>query len=673
MNFKNLDCSWIWRDMSDEPNQYVSFKQMISLNDNNARLYISCDTNYVARLNGKVVGFGQYLAYPENKYYDILELANAAIVGENTLTIDIYYQGVSTSCYAKGQPGLIYAVSCGDEFIPNHNVMCRKTPGFKEGTTPMITRQLGPTFLYDASEISQFWSEVTILDFSAELPVSLRKRPVKKLVTDEYTPFNICGNGIFTINTQSDEPAERIYSALCAPKSLNEITKDNRTVIDRDNTYVIIDLGGETAGYFNMDMQAPEGVRIDVGFGEHLIDGRVRTVIDSRKFAFTYYTKSGENKYTNYFRRIGGKYLQLHFTNVREPIVVNYVGLMKAIYPVKLAPMPNLTDTLDKKIYETGVNTLLCCMHEHYEDTPWREQSLYAMDSRNQTLFGYSAFEDNSTFIKASIELLGSSLRDDGFIDLTSPSSGRSAIPCFTAAWLIWLCEYIDRTNDKSFLIVHENKIRKIIDGIEKRTENNIILLPVGERIWNFYDWASGIDTVKDVKTDVLINLYFCYAAKKLMSIEKHMRDRELILRIRKLYKNLKKAINKEFYNSDEGIYYTFPDNKDHVCKLAQALSVCCGASPNKRKSRKILTENTNMVDFTLYTKEFEYEALAQNIKKYGNYILSDIRKIWGNMIYEGADTFYETTKGAADFDNAGSLCHGWSAAPVYWYRILFG
>ena len=31
-------------------------------------------------------------------------------------------------------------------------------------------------------------------------------------------------------------------------------------------------------------------------------------------------------------------------------------------------------------------------MHEHYEDTPWREQAFYVADSRNQALCGYYAF-----------------------------------------------------------------------------------------------------------------------------------------------------------------------------------------------------------------------------------------------------------------------------------------
>ncbi|MFQ7077041.1 MAG: hypothetical protein ACLRSW_03420 [Christensenellaceae bacterium] len=35
-------------------------------------------------------------------------------------------------------------------------------------------------------------------------------------------------------------------------------------------------------------------------------------------------------------------------------------------------------------------------------------------------------------------------------------------------------------------------------------------------------------------------------------------------------------------------------------------------------------------------------------------------------MLKRGATTFWETIKGEADFEGAGSLCHGWSAVPVY-------
>lgn len=37
-------------------------------------------------------------------------------------------------------------------------------------------------------------------------------------------------------------------------------------------------------------------------------------------------------------------------------------------------------------------------------------------------------------------------------------------------------------------------------------------------------------------------------------------------------------------------------------------------------------------------------------------------------MLYSGATSFWETELGQADFDYAGSLCHGWSAIPAYFF-----
>lgn len=40
-------------------------------------------------------------------------------------------------------------------------------------------------------------------------------------------------------------------------------------------------------------------------------------------------------------------------------------------------------------------------------------------------------------------------------------------------------------------------------------------------------------------------------------------------------------------------------------------------------------------------------------------------------MLDDGATTFWETELGADDFGGAGSLCHGWSAIPIYYLSVL--
>jgi hypothetical protein len=70
--------------------------------------------------------------------------------------------------------------------------------------------------------------------------------------------------------------------------------------------------------------------------------------------------------------------------------------------------------------------------------------------------------------------------------------------------------------------------------------------------------------------------------------------------------------------------------------------------------------------------KVMEYEALLNtNTEKYRDYVLCELRKNYKMMLDAGADTFWETIEGADAFGKAGSLCHGWSAVPIYIFHRL--
>ena len=51
--------------------------------------------------------------------------------------------------------------------------------------------------------------------------------------------------------------------------------------------------------------------------------------------------------------------------------------------------------------------------------------------------------------------------------------------------------------------------------------------------------------------------------------------------------------------------------------------------------------------------------------------MLSEIRQNYKKMLDAGSDTVWETLDGASAFNLAGSLCHGWSAVPVYIFHRL--
>jgi hypothetical protein len=81
---------------------------------------------------------------------------------------------------------------------------------------------------------------------------------------------------------------------------------------------------------------------------------------------------------------------------------------------------------------------------------------------------------------------------------------------------------------------------------------------------------------------------------------------------------------------------------------------------------------NGELVECSLSMKVLEYDALLNtDAEIYREYVLKEIRTNYKRMLDADSDTVWETIKGASDFRNAGSLCHGWSAIPIYIYHKL--
>ena len=129
------------------------------------------------------------------------------------------------------------------------------------------------------------------------------------------------------------------------------------------------------------------------------------------------------------------------------------------------------------------------------------------------------------------------------------------------------------------------------------------------------------------------------------------------------LLEESKKCTHAAFYNADEGLC-SMTVGGDEYTVLGNALAILAGLELDKEYvCEKIV--NGELSDCSLSMKIFKYDALlATDKEKYQEWVLNEIRREYGKMIERG-DTVWETIDGASAFDNAGSLCHGWSAVPI--------
>ena len=88
----------VWLDdHGARENQYAQFLQSFSAAGTAAKLLISCDSRARVCLNGKLCGLVLYDGTEDTGWYDVFDLSDLLIDGENQLSMEVWYQGVPTN------------------------------------------------------------------------------------------------------------------------------------------------------------------------------------------------------------------------------------------------------------------------------------------------------------------------------------------------------------------------------------------------------------------------------------------------------------------------------------------------------------------------------------------------------------------------------------------------
>lgn len=245
-------------------------------------------------------------------------------------------------------------------------------------------------------------------------------------------------------------------------------------------------------------------------------------------------------------------------------------------------------------------------MHEHYEDCPWREQALYTMDSRNQMLCGYYAFEDGTKeYARRNLILIAKGLRKDGLLILCFPTGIDIPIPFFSLVYLIQVYEYIFYTKDESILREVGEVVKTIFRTFMERVEENGLIPTFPYPYWNFYEWAEDSNNEwqitrtkadKEVKSyDLILNCMYVYAAGY---YEKLFNEKVNV-------EKTKKAIKETFYN---GKTYNLSDIAERTSQLGNSLAILIGLG-NEELAEMIINDK-GMITATLSMRAFVYDAL---------------------------------------------------------------
>ena len=391
----------IWYDKENEVNSYAECVSRFCYDDGECYADISADGEFELYINGKFAANGQYPDYPFYKVYERVDISEFCVKGENVIAVRAYHDGLkNSSVWYPKTAGVAFRVFSGETVLSesDENTLVRKSLVYKSGDMEVITNQLGYSYKADLTKEDDWKTRIGCDGFvNAEVKdadYTFNPRPIKRCSLSSPLESKAVMQGYF-VEAGGDLPSLKAQNALLGFVRFSDMTgKDKIKFADKpvgfacekgDGIYAVYDLGRETTGYLNFDITVEEDADMIVAYGEHLSDGRVRAEVGLRNFAFSVKLKKGKNVFSNYIRRLGLRYLQVYI--YAHKATIDKLTVREYFYPVEELPK-KFNDKLVEKIYETGVRTLRLCMHEHYEDCPWREQALYAMDSRNQMLFG---------------------------------------------------------------------------------------------------------------------------------------------------------------------------------------------------------------------------------------------------------------------------------------------
>ena len=651
---------WIWENAEPRYDEYADFRQEFTLSEPGrpVSIRLSSDSNHAVYVNGELAAFGQYADLPHCKVADTHDLTAFCRPGVNTLLITVWYHGAPSSIYRTGQAGLFFELTVDGELaaVSGTHTPCRKNPCYVPYRKKYITKELGFSCFYRASGAELPWHPAVATGYEPEL----HPRPILPLTLEPLRPGAVIGgNG---------------------------------------KTSFLLDLGREEAGFFEFSLESDTEQTIVIAWSELLVDGKVRRFVGVRDFSLEYGTRIGENHHLNPFRRLGCRYLSVE---AEHPIRLRYAGVRPTMYPVTELPF-DAGSLRRQQIYETAKRTLRLCMHEHYEDCPWREQALYAMDSRNQMLCGYYAFGE-TRYARANLWLLGQDRREDGMLSDCVPSGIGMVIPSFCLHWYQEVAEYTRFSGDLTLAREIWDKLCDLLNTFLRwfDREQGLLACPPSEEYWNFYEWSGRFLMGNGRHSDAPNLLLNCLFLRALDHMTELSALTGLPFGMTDMAEPLRRRIRETFRRPD-GLYQTDLEGT-HICELGNALAVLtgvadeadarviCGVLSGRQTvlpveripiDPAVLTrvddrttpdaDIIRIVPVSLSMSAFVYDALlATDREAYADFVLADIDSRFGMMLDAGADTFWETMGGWRTFAEAGSLCHGWSAIAIYYYHQL--
>lgn len=456
---------------------------------------------------------------------------------------------------------------------------------------------------------------------------------------------------------------------------------------------ILVEFDALYSGYPFIELEGDGGEIVEVAVAEQY-DGEfgddrsvkpriVRSSFLDGAHLFRYTTRDGKQRFEK-FEWTAVRYLQLVVRNAPNGINIRSVGVRSTHYPAKLLGSFRSSDSLLDALWSTASYTVLQCSHDAWEDCPGREKRQWVGDGVSRYPVAAAAFGNSMQPLdRLFLQHTAYAQRNDGLIQMYAPGDHKTTgivIPDYSLHYILIVHDYLMHTGDTETVSQVWTAVPKSLDWFQNFVDERGLLTDIPH--WHFIEWAD----VGRQGTSACINLLHIAAQQAAASVARHLGFERYAARYEAQSCAQVEALNKYFWDDERGVYVDCidPQNGERASRVSQqanALALLFDVADVKRRDQIIeyITDSRrtkltaappvvpvgedfdpkqDVVRCNSFFSHFLYSALGHCGRT--DLALQLIREHYAPMLATGTSTLWES------FDPSASLCHAFSATPLY-------
>lgn len=678
--------SWIWDGSAKgKPNVYIEARTSFSLPalPNQASLRITANQEYVALLNGRMVGRGPSPADNGWQYYDTYEVGECLVEGENILAVLAYNFGTKEIATQQFQgPGGLLAqldIRIGEVHQcigTDETWKLRRSPRWVQAVSRQHHwngyRELYVADKEDGWELAGYedtgWgqADVVALALQADGPwPRLLEREIPFLLQEPRWPENIV-----TIDAN--------YGAVSKSESMLGAGEHDRAMTleaGRPGAMpgVVFDFVREAVGYMEIVADAPEGGVLQVLYGETLD----MALLD------TFVMKKGRNVLSPFGRR-AFRYVKIVLQAAPETVRIRRCMLQQVRYPFAQQGRLETSNPVLNRIWDIGRYTTMMNSQDHLEDCPLREKALWIADAVVMGKVIAYTFGDKALVRKCLLQAARIQ-NADGSIPGTGPERNTFLLPDFCAHWLFGVYDYWRYTKDERFLSDVWEAVRLVLEWFHAQLDETGLFAKADRSgWWCFIDWSDDIDRRDRVTA---VSCFYYKALRYAVELGKELGQPEQARIWEERARVLREKIRSQLWLHEARAFADCLTEKGlsaSVTLQTNFAAIWSGVMTETEASR-FLNDYWKTGRLPDIKGSFFYHIVLETLFAMGQEEIAyeKIVAYWGGMLERGASTWWEVFDPHSPvctlpspyqgntptylMDHVPvSLCHGWGASPTY-------